>query len=308
MVANQFHRAVRVLLIPVAAGACFAQIPASRPGDKAPGSPSTSAPSLSAIFGSPFARQLATPDTAPPSVSPNGIVPIYSTATTIQPGEWVSIYGTSLATTTANWNNDFPTTLGGTTVTINGKSAYLYFVSPTLIDVQAPSDTATGSVPVVVTTANGSSTGIVTLGQFGPSFSILGGKYVAGIIFRSDGSGAYGGGTYDIIGPTGTSLGFQTVAAKAGDTLELFGVGFGPTNPPLPSGQVLGSGVFGTATNPIQLIINGTSLTPAFAGITQAGVYQFNLTIPAGLGTGDVSIVGQVGGVQSPPGVFISLQ
>jgi hypothetical protein len=34
---------------------------------------------------------------APPSITPGGIVPIYSTVSTIQPGEWVSIYGTNLA-------------------------------------------------------------------------------------------------------------------------------------------------------------------------------------------------------------------
>jgi hypothetical protein len=28
-----------------------------------------------------------------------------------------------------------------------------------------------------------------------------------------------------------TSLGYKTVAARAGDLLELFGIGFGPTNP-----------------------------------------------------------------------------
>jgi uncharacterized protein (TIGR03437 family) len=71
----------------------------------------------------------------------------------------------------------------------------------------------------------------ITLSQFAPSFFLLDSTHVDGIILRSNGSGAYGGGTYDILGPTGNSLGYATVAAKAGDTLELFGTGFGPTNP-----------------------------------------------------------------------------
>jgi hypothetical protein len=104
-----------------------------------------------------------------PTITPNGIVPIYSTATTIQPGEWVSIYGTNLASTTATWNGNFPTSLGGTTVTIDGKLAYLWLVSPGQINLQAPDDTATATVPVVVTTAAGSATSTVTLGKFGPS-------------------------------------------------------------------------------------------------------------------------------------------
>ena len=104
--------------------------------------------------------------------------------------------------------------LGGTSVTINNRPAYLWYVSPGQINLQLPDDTATGSVSVVVTTAGGTVTSSVNLGPFSPSFSLLDGKHVAGIIARSDGSGAYGGGTYDVVGPTGTSLGYKTVAAK----------------------------------------------------------------------------------------------
>jgi uncharacterized protein (TIGR03437 family) len=162
-------------------------------------------------------------------------------------------------------------------------------------------------VSVVVTTPNGTAASTVTLGEFGPSFSLLDGKHVAGIILRSDGSGAYGGGIYDIVGPTGTSLGYPTVAAKAGDTLELFGVGFGPTNPVVPAGQVY-SGAAAT-TNSVQLLINNVTVLPAFSGITSAGLYQLNVVqLPAGLGTGDVPLLATVGGVQTQTGVVISLQ
>jgi uncharacterized protein (TIGR03437 family) len=79
------------------------------------------------------------------------VVPLYTTATTIHPGEWISIYGSNLASSTAVWTGNFPASLGGTSVTINGKSAYLWFVSSGQINAQAPADTATGTVPVVVT-------------------------------------------------------------------------------------------------------------------------------------------------------------
>jgi uncharacterized protein (TIGR03437 family) len=242
----------------------------------------------------------------PPSIAQGGIVPVYSTVTTIQPGEWVSIYGTSLAGSTVIWNGDFPISLGGTNVTINGKAAYLLYVSPGQIDLQSPDDAATGTVSVVVTTASGSSGSTVTLAQFGPSFSLLDAKHVAGTILRSNGSGTYGGGTYDILGPTGNSLGYATVAAKAGDTVELFGVGFGPTSQAVPAGQVF-SGQTPT-TNPVKLLVNNVSVTPSFVGLSSAGLYQINLIVPAGLGTGDVSLVATVGGVQTPSSVVISLQ
>jgi uncharacterized protein (TIGR03437 family) len=50
------------------------------------------------------------------------------------------------------------------------------------------------------------------------------------------------------------------------------------------------------------------SATPSCAGLSGAGVYQINLTVPDGLGTGDVSLAATVGGAQSQPGVVMSLQ
>jgi uncharacterized protein (TIGR03437 family) len=159
---------------------------------------------------------------------------------------------------------------------------------------------------VVVTTANGSATSNVTLAQFAPSFLLLDTTHVAGIIVRSNGSGAYGGGAYDIIGPAGTSLGYATVPAQAGDNIELYGVGFGPTNPVEPAGQVFSAAA--ATTNPVELLINNVNVTPAFAGLSSAGLYQLNVTVPPGLGTGDVSLQATVGGAQTHSGVVISLR
>ena len=157
-----------------------------------------------------------------------------------------------------------------------------------------------------VTNGAGSATSTVTQGQFGPSFLLIDGAHVAGIIPRSDGSGAYGGGTYDILGPTGTSLGFPTVAAKPGDTVEIFGVGFGPTNPLVPAGQAfLG---MAAAANPVQLAIAGAALNPLFAGLSAAGIYQINVTIPTGLGSGDQPLAGIAGGTETQTRAVISLQ
>jgi uncharacterized protein (TIGR03437 family) len=239
-------------------------------------------------------------------IAPGGVVPLYSKVTTIQPGEWVSIYGANLASGKTTWNGNFPISLGGSSVTIDGQAAYLIYVSPTQINLQAPDDTATGPVPVIVTTAAGTFTSTVTLAQFAPSLFLLDSVHVDGIILRSDGSGAYGGGTYDILGPTGNSLGYATVAAKAGDSVALFGTGFGPTNPFVPAGQAFSSAA--PTTNPVSLLINNVSVTPSFAGLSGAGLDQINLTIPAGLGTGDVPLLAIVGGVQTPSSVVISLQ
>ena len=55
------------------------------------------------------------------------------------------------------------------------------------------------------------------------------------------------------------------------------------------------------------LRIGNSSLSPSFAGETSAGLYQLNVTILPGLGSGDVSLQASVGGVQTPT-VMISLQ
>jgi uncharacterized protein (TIGR03437 family) len=251
---------------------------------------------------------IAPAPTKAPSILNGGIAPAGSgsAVSVIQPGEWVSIYGANLASSTMAWSGDFPKVLVGTSVTINGNAAYLSYVSPTQINLQAPDDTATGPVPVVITTAGGTGTSTVTLAQFGPSFLLLDSEHVAGIILRSNGSGAYGGGAYDIIGPTGNSLGYPTVAAKAGDAIELFGTGFGPTNPAVSAGRAFAGAA--PTTNPVNLLINSVSVTPSFAGLSEAGVCQINVIVPAGLGSGDVSLAAMAGGVQTPPNVLISLR
>jgi uncharacterized protein (TIGR03437 family) len=243
---------------------------------------------------------------APPAINPGGIGPDFSPVNTIQPGEWISIYGTNLAGTTTSWNGAFTITLGGTSVMIDGKGAWMEYVSPLQMNVQAPDDTATGTVSVVVATAGGTASGTVTLAPFAPSFLLLDDKHVAGIILRLNGTGAYGGGSYDILGPTGTSLGYQTVAAKAGDIVELYAIGLGPTNPTVPSGEPFTSAA--PTTSPVNVLINSVSVTPSFSGLSGAGLYQINLTVPAGLGMGDVPLAAMVGGAQTQPGVVISLQ
>ena len=96
---------------------------------------------------------------------------------------------TNLASASATWTGNFPTSLGGTSVTINGKSASLWFVSPTQINLQVPNDMAMGTVPVVVSTASGNALSTVTLAAFAPSFSLLDAKHVTCIILRANGSG-----------------------------------------------------------------------------------------------------------------------
>ena len=240
-----------------------------------------------------------------PVVTANGVVPIYSSVSTIQAGSWVSIYGTGLASGTAVWTGNFPTSLGGTTVTIDNKQAFLWSVSPTQINLQAPNDTATGPVNVVVTTASGTVTSTVNLAAYGPSFSLLpGSSYAAGVILTPGGTGAYGSGTYDLSGPANFFT-FNTRPVKPGETLELFGVGFGPTKPAVPAGKAYTGAAPTTGT--VAVTIGGVAAKVLFSGITEAGVYQFNVTVPNAK-SGDQPLIATVAGVSTPSGVLLTIQ
>jgi len=255
-----------------------------------------------------------TVSSAGPSILAGGVVPLFSSTNTIEPGSWISIYGNNLVPgASATWNGSFQnsTSLGGVSVTIDGKPAYISSVTkgtppnPDQINAEAPDDTVTGPVAVVVTNSLGSSSGsTVTLATFAPSFSLLDNKHVAGIILTPDGSGAYGNGTYDIPGPVG-AFSYPTRPVKTGETLILFGVGFGPTTTPVPAG-IFYSGAAQAANN-ITMTIGGVSVPIGFAGISYTGQYQFNLVMPEIPG-GDQLIVASVGGVQSPANFVITAQ
>jgi uncharacterized protein (TIGR03437 family) len=248
--------------------------------------------------------RILTPGTSP-TISLNGVVPVYSSVPIVQAGSWVSIYGTELATGTFLWNNDFPTSLGGTSVTIANEPAYLWAVSPTQINLQVPADIVANVATVTVTTSNGTGTSTVKFAQQAPSFSLLGDdKHVAAEIATPSGTGAYGGGTYDLLGPVDT-FSFTTRPVKAGETLMLYGVGFGPTSPAVTSGMLF-SGSAPTVDR-ILIYIGGVQAHITYSGIMQAGLYQIDVTVP-GAPSGDQPLLAVVNGVQTPPGPVVTVQ
>ena len=96
-----------------------------------------------------------------PSIDAGGVVSSASFQPGIVPGSWLTIKGSNLSPVTDTWekaivNGILPTSLDGVSVSVGGKPAYVYFISPGQINVQAP-DVGTGPVPVTVTTPSGTS-------------------------------------------------------------------------------------------------------------------------------------------------------
>ncbi len=171
---------------------------------------------------------------------PAGTISGVGNAASFQPSfaaaTWVSIYGANLSQTTYTWqasdfvNGQLPTSLQGVSVMIDGKPAYVEFISPTQINVLAPDDATTGNVQVQVTTAQQNSNSLsAQKTQFAPAFFAYdGGAYVAAE--HAD---------YSLVGPTNILPGVTTAPAKPGETILLYATGFGPTNPALPTGQLV---------------------------------------------------------------------
>ena len=217
----------------------------------------------------------------------------------IQAGNWVVIKGTNLSNTPGRgWNGSesFPTSMDGTSVTINGKPAFMYFISPTQVNVQAPSDNTLGPVNVVVTN-NGSSSQPVTVRYQIYSPALLqwgGGQSPFALISR---------GSEFVGNPTSIT---GTVPAHAGDVLALWATGLGPTNPPIPAGQQ--PTVFPTTTTAPTVTVGGTNVNLLGSVLRFAGLYQVNIQLPASLPAGDLPIKIQQGNFQSPDGVLINIQ
>ena len=240
-----------------------------------------------------------------PAIRENGVASAATSNAGVVAGSWVTIVGENFSTATRQWRSDdfvngrLPTTLEGVSVTINGKPAAIAYVSPTQLNVQAPDDTATGNVAVMVKNAAGESTPrTVNLQAFSPAlfaFSPQQSRYAASV--APDGS---------YLGPPalfGTAL--TTRRARPGETILLFGTGFGPTNPAVPAGQEF-SGAARLA-NDVRITIGGMAADVSFAGLSGVGLYQFNVVVPPAVPDGDQAVVATINGVQSPAGIFLAV-
>jgi uncharacterized protein (TIGR03437 family) len=218
----------------------------------------------------------------------------------IQAGSWVSIFGSNLSKSSLDWTGlisptgALPTSVGGVSVTIAGKPAYVYYVSPGQLDVQAP-DNINGSVPVVVTNSGSASAAFMASAQtYAPAFFQWGNSPYAVATRYPDNT--------DIANPT---LGTTFSAASPGDVLILWATGFGPVLPLAPAGQeVAGTSV---TTSPITATLGGTPITVIAGALSPglAGVYQIALQLPTTITAGNVAIKASIGGFSTPDNVML---
>jgi uncharacterized protein (TIGR03437 family) len=235
-----------------------------------------------------------------PSIS--GVLNAAGYQTMIAAGEWISIEGVQLSTTTRMWDSpDFqgnllPLSLDGVSVKVNGRDAAVYFVSPTQINVLAPADDTVGPVTVTVKNDLGTVSASAFLQTYSPAFFTLDGKYVAA---------AHLDRMY--VGPPGL-LGnaVATRPAVPGERIVVFGTGFGPTNPAVPTDVIYGGAAPLADLTQLLVRIGSAVATVEFAGVVSNGLYQFNVIVPD-LAPGDYPVTANIGGIPTPTTATITI-
>jgi uncharacterized repeat protein (TIGR01451 family) len=110
----------------------------------------------------------------------------------VAPNSIAAANGSALANTTQQSQKQsdgtFPTNVGGTTVTVNGRTAQIFFVSPTRVHFLVPALTEIGTAEVVITNADGfASRGSVPVLNAAPGvFTKTGDGLGAGLIVNAD--------------------------------------------------------------------------------------------------------------------------
>jgi uncharacterized protein (TIGR03437 family) len=220
----------------------------------------------------------------------------------IAPNSWVEIDGSNLAPAASmrSWkasdfvNNQMPTQLDGVSVSVNGKAAYVAYVSPKQINILTPPDPMTGPVTVRVTVNGVASASFTAQAQaLAPAFFTFNGtNYVTAT--HAD---------YAPVGPATLYPG-STTPAKPGETILLYANGFGATARGITAGSPNQSGDL--PQMPV-VHIGGVPATLQFAGLVSPGLFQFNVVVPQAP-DGDQVITAAYNGFTTQTGAVLTVR
>jgi uncharacterized protein (TIGR03437 family) len=243
---------------------------------------------------------VSTGPAAPPQIDNAGVVSAsaFGGFSSVAPGSWIEIHGAHLASRTRSWTSaDFhgsraPTSLDGTTVTIGGQTAFVAYISPNQINAQIPSGAGLGPQEIRVITggvASAPQTIVVNQTQPGllaPSSLKLGDKQYTEALFADGTTLALPAGTMPAA-MQGAMQGSAARPARPGETMVLYGVGFGPVTPDDGAGDVVQHD--NNLVLPFQVFFGGTPAAVSYAGLApgSVGLYQFNVVVPDNVLAGD---------------------
>jgi uncharacterized protein (TIGR03437 family) len=262
-------------------------------------------------------------NTAPPAITFVDSASGYGGYSYFTSGSWLEIKGSNLAdpddprltaaTNPGQWTSgDFngvnaPTILDGISVNINGKAAYVWYLSPGQLNVQAPEDSTLGDVAITVTNCKAtSSTTMFSRRNLAPgllappNYSSGGTQYMVAT-FVSDGA-------YVLNTSLGSSFGLNSRPAKPGDLIVAYGIGFGDVTPAILPGVIVQAS--NALVNPVQVSFGSTPANLTYAGLAGnfVGLYEFFITVPAGLANGDYPINVTQNGTPVPQTMYLTVQ
>ncbi len=226
----------------------------------------------------------------PPVVTFQGVVnnANFEAGDPVAQGDITALFGDQLSNSGPQTGSQLPlvTKLGGVRVLVNGNPTPLFFTSTGQVDFQIPYETPPGEALVQVERDGlAGNTVSVQVTSIAPRLLLLGyGEY--GLVVNQDGTFA-----------VPTSLGIGGHPAHAGDTLVIYAIGFGATDPAVPTGVPAPSvEPLARLTTPIAVLFGSrlfnaaVQVTPSFVGLTPnfVGLYQINVTVPPNLPSLDV--------------------
>ena len=186
----------------------------------------------------------------------------------------------------------WPMKCQGVTVTINGRQAAIQMLTSNFMTIQIPFEVTPGTATLTVERTVDSQTLksaplSFTLDALSPTLPVNPPSAYAGIIIQSSNSAAS-----------------ATNPLIPGDTIFIYATGLGQTSPPLVTGFSLMQPAR-TALTP-SVTIGGKPLEGIVAEVLQGMIGQYRVTarVPAGLGTGDLPIVLEIGGKKSQAGLL----
>jgi uncharacterized protein (TIGR03437 family) len=202
---------------------------------------------------------------------------------TLAPGSLATIFGSGMAPSIASaTSTPLPASLNTVTVTVDGRSAPLYYVNPVQINFQIPYNTTAGLAKLIVT--NGS--------QKSSAAQFVVAAYAPGVFQYGTGHG--------VIQNQDISLNSAANPAAGGSSIIVYLTGIGAPSSQVADGAVAPSSPLAKFTGTATATIGDTDAPVEFIGLTpgSVGLAQANIQVPA-LPTGDYPLVLSLNGHQN---------
>jgi uncharacterized protein (TIGR03437 family) len=224
-------------------------------------------------------------------------------------GGFATIWGHDFSTSNSSWDTHaqamsaggarLPVSYGGIAARVNNRECYIQWAGQGQINLLIPPGEYTSPATVEVLTGAGRASFTVPIASSSPAFftNQVDGKANVAALF---------GNTAIYVARQNAWPGLQSRPAKAGDVLQLYANGLGPTTPAAPPGRVLTTVYPVSDLSKIKVTLGGANAEVLWAGLTYAGLYQVNVKVPAGVADGTQPAIITANGKSSPAGPVLA--